>query len=132
MTDLIYWTALSGVMIALMWVPYILDRILVNGMPATLGNPPVEGAKQSPWGHRCKCAHRVARETFVVFGTLAVLTAIVHPEDTYPATLAQVYFIATLVHYVVYSAGIPVARTLAFAVASLATIGLGLRLIGAI
>ena len=132
MTDLIFWTGLSGVMIALMWVPYILDRILVNGLPATLASPPVEGAKQSPWGYRCKNAHRVACETFVVFGALAALTALARPEDTYPATLAQVYFFATLAHYLIYAAGIPVARTLAFAVASLATIGLGLRLIGAI
>ena len=67
-------------------------------------------------------AHRNAVENLVIFApaVLAVLTMNISTLATQWAAAA--YFFARLVHFVVYSLGTPVVRTLAFAVGWLAQI----------
>ena len=57
---------------ALIWIPYILDRIAVWGLTDTVGYP--EAPKpQSPWARRMKAAHANAIENLVVFATLVLV-----------------------------------------------------------
>ena len=77
-------------------------------------------------------AHTVAVETFVAFAPLAGLAMLLRPEDSYPGILAMTYFVGIFAHYWVYLIGIPVLRTLSFTLASLSTLGLGLRVLGII
>ncbi len=123
MTIELYWLTLTVLMTALFWVPYILDRVIVRGLWPTLADPiPESGTTQSTWGHRAQRAHANAIENLAVFAPV-VLTAHVLNIST-PATklFAMVYFVARLVHFIVYTAGIPVLRTLAFAAGWLAII----------
>ncbi|MGY3438886.1 MULTISPECIES: MAPEG family protein [unclassified Marinovum] len=132
MTTLEFYTTLSAIWIALAWVPYILDRMLVRGLMGALANYDANAKPQSPWAQRAMRAHTVAVESFVAFAPLAVLAMIRLPEDGYPGTLAMTYFFGIVAHYVVYCLGIPVLRTLVFAVAVLSTVALGLRVLGVI
>ena len=132
MTQLQWFTALSGLWISIAWVPYILDRIMVRGLMGALANPSPDQKPQSAWAQRAKSAHTVAVELYVAFAPLAVLAIITRPEDTYPGILAITFFLGLIGHYVIYALGIPVLRTLAFALAALSTVGLGLRVIGMI
>ncbi len=130
MTDLVFWTALSGLYLALAWLPYILNRIAVRGLWGALKTPTGDEPPHSPWAERCKRAHTVAVEAFVAWGPLAALAAVTRPDDPSPGTLAMGFFIGIVGHNISYTFGIPVARTLFFAAAALCSAALALRLIG--
>ncbi len=132
MSSLEFYTALSALWIGLAWVPYILDRLAVRGLMGALGNYDPQAIPQSDWAQRAMRAHTVAVESFVAFAPLAVLAMIRQPDDTYPGILAMTYFIGIFAHYIIYCLGIPVLRTLAFALAAFSTLGLGLRVLGVI
>lgn len=107
------WTAL---LTALMWIPYILNMIMVQGLVEAVGYP------QNPkplaaWASRMKKAHYNAVENLVVFATLVLVAnaAGIHSDAT--AAACATYFWARIVHYLVYTFAIPWLRTLAFAVA---------------
>jgi len=130
MSNLEFYTTLSGLWIALCWLPYILDRIAVRGLMGALANYDPDAIPQSAWAQRAMRAHTVAVQAFVVFGPLAVLASIRMPDDSYPGVLAMTFFIGIVAHYVIYCFGIPVLRTLAFALASLSSVGLAVHLLG--
>lgn len=129
MTQLQYFTALSGLWVAIAWVPYILDRIMVRGLMGGLANPSPDDIPQSAWAQRAMRAHIVAVEAYVAFAPLAIIAMLTRPDDSYPGTLAMTFTIGLIAHYAIYALGIPVLRTLAFALASLSALGLGLRVL---
>ena len=132
MTTELYWLTLTVLMTALFWVPYILDRLVVRGMvPAITDTKPEGGGPHSLWAQRAIRAHTNAVENLVIF-IPAVLVAHELSIST-PAThmAVVVYFFARLVHFIVYTLGIPVLRTLAFAVAWAMQIVLLLAILGA-
>jgi uncharacterized MAPEG superfamily protein len=110
------WLTWTTILTGLMWIPYILDRITVRGLLGAMANPTPKDELQSIWAQRLMNAHRNAVENLVVFATL-VLTLRALNIST-PATVAAcaVFFYARLAHMVVYWFGIPVLRTLAFAI----------------
>ena len=117
MTVELYWMTLTVFMTALFWLPYLIDRIAVRGLwPAISGTLPESGGPHSLWAQRAIRAHQNAVENLAIFVPL-VLTAHLLTIST-PATrmAAVVYFAARLVHFVVYTAGVPLGRTLAFTV----------------
>ena len=130
MSQLEFYTGLSAVWIAIAWVPYLLDRIMVRGLVGAMANPSPDLAQQSDWAVRAKAAHVVAIQAFSAFAPLAILAMIRIPEDGYPNILAMTFFIGIFAHYVIYAIGIPVLRTLSFSLAALSTLALGLRVLG--
>ena len=132
MSQLEFYTCLSAVWIAIAWVPYLLDRIMVRGLVGAMANPSPDLAPQSDWAVRAKAAHVVAIQAFSAFAPLAILAMIRIPEDGYPNILAMTFFIGIFAHYVIYAIGITVLRTLSFSLAALSTLALGLRVLGLI
>lgn len=130
MSQLEFYTCLSAVWIAIAWVPYLLDRIMVRGLVGAMANPSPDLAPQSDWAVRAKAAHVVAIQAFSAFAPLAILAMIRIPEDGYPNILAMTFFIGIFAHYVIYVIGITVLRTLSFSLAALSTLALGLRVLG--
>ena len=130
MSQLEFCTGLSAVWIAIAWVPYLLDRIMVRGLVGAMANPSPDLAPQSDWAVRAKAAHVVAIQAFSAFAPLAILAMIRIPEDGYPNILAMTFFIGIFAHYVIYAIGITVLRTLSFSLAALSTLALGLRVLG--
>ncbi len=130
MSQLEFYTGLSTVWIAIAWVPYVLDRIMVRGLAGSMANPSPDLAPQSDWAVRAKAAHVVAIQAFSAFAPLAILAMIRIPEDGYPNILAMTFFIGIFAHYVIYVIGITVLRTLSFSLAALSTLALGLRVLG--
>lgn len=45
----LFWLVLMVAMTGLIWLPYILDRIAVRGLMATMANPSPKDTPQSPW-----------------------------------------------------------------------------------
>ena len=127
MSQLEFYTGLSALWIAVAWVPYIIDRIMVRGLMGALANPSPDLAPQSAWAQRAKAAHSVTVQAFAAFALIAIIR---FPEDTYPGLLAMTFFFSIFAHYIIYSLGITVLRTLSFALAALSTLALGLRVLG--
>jgi uncharacterized MAPEG superfamily protein len=109
-THLVWVTILT----ALIWIPYVLDRIAVWGLTDTVGYP--EAPKpQSPWARRMKAAHGNAIENLVVFATLVLVANAVGITNSATVFAASLYFWARLVHLVAHTFALPLVRTLAFA-----------------
>jgi len=102
-------------MTALFWVPYLIDRLVVRGFwPAIIDTQPEGAGPHSVWAQRAIRAHENAVENLAIF-VPAVLVAHTLGIST-PATrmAAVAYFAARAVHFVVYTMGVPGARTVAF------------------
>jgi uncharacterized MAPEG superfamily protein len=113
-TELLY-LALVTAFTGLLWIPYILDRVLVWGLMDAVGYP--ENPKpQSPWAQRMKKAHANAVENLAVFAALVLLANAAGVSSPSIATAAIVYFWARVVHAASYTFAIPWVRTVAFTV----------------
>ena len=124
------WLTLTVILTGLLWIPYILDRIMMRGLMGAMANPSRDAKPHSPWAQRLYFAHTNAVENLVIFATL-VLILDAQGHSTMSTTIAcAVYFWARLAHVTVYALGIPVLRTLAFTVGFLAQVVLALAVFG--
>lgn len=116
MSKELFWLTLTVAMTGLFWVPYVLDRIFVRGLFAAMANPSAGDKPQSAWAQRMMRAHDNAVENLVIFSSLILTTHVLGISTTVTATAAAIYFWARLSHYLIYSFGIPILRTLSFTV----------------
>ena len=124
------WLTLTVILTGVLWIPYILDRIMVRGLMGAMANPSRNDKPQAPWAQRLYFAHTNAVENLVVFAPLVlILEAQGHSTESTVIACA-VYFWARLAHAVIYALGVPVLRTLAFTVGFLAQVALVLAIFG--
>lgn len=116
----LFWLTLTAAMTGLFWFPYILDRIQTRGLMGAMDNPTPNDPPQSVWAERQMRAHTNAVENLAVFATLVLVAHALGISTSVTAAAAMIYFWARLAHYVVYTMGLPVVRTLSFAVGWLA------------
>lgn len=112
-TELTYLTLVTA-LTALLWIPYILNMILVRGLIDAVGYPE-DPAPLSAWAARMKAAHMNAIENLVVFAALVLVAHAADVSNAATAMACQVYFWARIVHVASYTARIPWIRTFAFA-----------------
>ena len=112
-TELVYLTWVS-VLTGILWIPYILDRIVVRGLSDAVGYP-ANPKPVSPWADRLMKAHSNAVENLVVFATLVLAAHAAGISGDAIATACAVYFWARVVHVLAYTFAVPWVRTLAFA-----------------
>ncbi len=130
MSQELYWLTLTVILTGVMWVPYILDRIVVRGLMGAMANPSPADVPQSVWAQRLMKAHTNAVENLVIFAALVLTLNAIHHSTASTVLACAVYFWARLAHAIIYWAGIPVLRTLSFAVGFLAQIALVLAVFG--
>lgn len=118
------WLAASGILIALMWLPYTLEAIAHQGLMAVLGNRESPAAP-APWAARVRRAHANAVENLVPFAALLLAAQALGVQAGATAAAGAVYFWARLIHFLSYAAGIVLVRTLAFLGGWAATLWLG-------
>ena len=107
--------ALVAVLTGLLWVPYILNEIMVRGLTDAAGYP--DNPKPlARWAQRLKAAHYNAVENLAVFAALVLVASVAGIHNPAVATAACVYFWARVVHAVAYTLGVPWVRTLSFVV----------------
>ena len=114
MSNELFWLVLTVAMTGLMWLPYILDRIMVRGLIGAMANPSPNDKAQSPWARRLMAAHTNAVENLIVFAPLVLTTRALGIATAVTAFACALYFWSRLAHVVVYTLGIPVLRTLSF------------------
>jgi uncharacterized MAPEG superfamily protein len=111
-TELLYlvWVAL---LTAVLWVPYVLDRFVVRGIPDTVGYP-ASPKPLAPWAQRLMAAHGNAVENLVVFAALVLAAQAAGVSNNATAFAAMLYFWSRVVHVLAYTFKVPWVRTLAF------------------
>lgn len=124
MTTELYWLTLTALMTALFWMPYVLNRIAVSGLGGALAGTSPTGESQSSWANRAIKAHHNAIENLAIFAPIVLTAHALSISNGATRAAVVVYFFARLVHFVVYSAGIPAARTLAFTAGWLAQVAI--------
>ncbi len=117
MTTELYWLTLTALMTALFWVPYILDRLAVRGVwPALSDTQPEGGGPHSLWAQRAIRAHQNGVENLAIFVPAVLVAHLLNISTPATKMAVVIYFFARLIHFFVYVAGVPLVRTLAFAV----------------
>jgi uncharacterized MAPEG superfamily protein len=100
---------------AVIWIPYILDRIMVRGLLDAVSYP-ANPKPQSPWAQRMMAAHANAVENLVVFAALVLVTQDTGVSNNATVMACMIYFWARVVHLISYTLALPWVRTLSFAV----------------
>lgn len=113
-TDLKMLTWTAGVT-ALMWIPYILAHISSVGLMEAVTYR-ADDAPRAAWVTRAKKAHYNAIENLAPFAALVIVAHLTGAASAATAAAAITSFWARVAHYVVYTAGVPFARTICFAV----------------
>ena len=106
---------LVATLTGLLWVPYILNEIMVRGLMDAVGYP-TNPKPLAHWAQRLKGAHYNAVENLVVFAALVLVASVAGIHDPAVATAAAVYFWARVVHAAAYTLAVPWVRTLSFVV----------------
>jgi uncharacterized MAPEG superfamily protein len=124
------WLTLTVILTGVMWIPYVLDRVMMRGLVGAMANPSRHDKPQSAWAQRLYFAHTNAVENLVIFAPLVlILDAQGHSTES-TAIACAVYFWARLAHAIIYTLGIPVLRTLAFSIGFLAQVVLVVAVFG--
>jgi uncharacterized MAPEG superfamily protein len=110
----LFWLVLTIIQTGLLWVPYIVDRVMVRGLAATLDNPGPNALPQSPWAQRLMAAHTNAVENLVLFAPLVLILHVLQISTAMTITACVLYFSSRLAHAVIYAWGVPVFRTLSW------------------
>jgi len=121
-TTELYWLTLTALMTALFWVPYVLNRMVMTGLGGALAGGGPDHSGHSVWAQRAIKAHTNAVENLAIFAPIVLTAHVLGISNGATKTAVVVYFFARLLHYLVYSAGIPAARTLTFTAGWLAQI----------
>ena len=124
------WLTLTVILTGVMWIPYVLDRVMVRGLVGAMANPSRHDKPQSAWAQRLYFAHTNAVENLVIFAPLVLILDAQGHSTQSTAIACAVYFWARLAHALIYWAGIPVLRTLAFAVGFVAQVALVVAVFG--
>jgi len=112
------WLAAAALMTGLLWVPYVLERMVALGVLGTMKPvDPEDEAKQALWARRAKRAHYNGVENLAVFATLVLVAYAMGKGEGHSILVAsQVYFWARLVHFPAGALGLTGIRTMAFLV----------------
>ncbi|MBX9902357.1 MAG: MAPEG family protein [Burkholderiaceae bacterium] len=129
-TPLLYLTYVAA-FTGLLWLPYVLQRILSWGLIDAVGYPS-NPKPQAPWAQRMMKAHANAVENLVVFGCLVLVAQFsgLAASSSTIATACGIYFWARVVHALAYTLGIPWVRTLSFATGFFCQAAIALQLLG--
>ena len=111
-TELTY-LALVTTLTSLLWIPYILNMIMVRGLSDAVGYPD-DPAPLSPWSARMKAAHTNAVENLVVLAALVLVANAIGISNAATVMASQVYLWARVVHVLSYTARVPWVRTISF------------------
>ena len=115
MTSELTYLTLVTLLTGLMWIPYILNLIMVRGLLDAVGYPD-NPLPMAAWALRMKAAHYNAVENLVIFAVLVLVVQVSGSNSNATATACMVYFWTRIVHALSYTLAIPWVRTLAFAV----------------
>ena len=118
-SDLFYLTLTAGLCVIL-WIPYIAGLVSTQGMLKAEDYRALPKPDLPDWVQRANRAHINLVESLPSFAALVLVAHATGSASGTTAMAAAVFFWARLVHAIVFFAGIPYVRTLAFAIGMIA------------
>ena len=106
----LYYLLLSAGLCIILWVPYVLERILNWGLLDTVGfpdNPP----PQAKWAQRMKSSHYNLIENIVPFAILVFLLHSMEVSNSQTMMGAALFFYGRVVHAICQTLAVPWLRT---------------------
>lgn len=128
LTPELFWLTLTVILTGLLWIPYIINRIEVRGLPGTLANPSRDAKPHASWATRLMFAHDNAVENLAIFAPLVLILNEIDYSTKWTVYASAVYFWSRVAHLIVYTLGLPGFRTAAFTVGFLAQAVLALAI----
>jgi uncharacterized MAPEG superfamily protein len=131
MSETLFYLALTAMLTATLWVPYIAGTFIDKGMPTPeqyrdLG---LRQRDQAAWLVRANRVHINAVESFAPFAALVLIAEMTAQTNATTAMWAMVFFWARVAHAIVFLLGVPYARTLAYLVGFVAVIAIFVEVI---
>ena len=114
----------------LLWVPHILAVIRHYGLSRATGYPAVDYGELPQWAQRANRAHLNLVENLAPFAVLVLVAQLSGAANEWTVLGARLFFWARMVQVAVHWAGIPMLRTLAFAVGWAGNILIAAQIIG--
>ena len=116
MTVILSYLAASGMLCVLLWIPYILNRVFVWGLPAFVSNYPskkfpAEAPTIPVWAQRAQRAHLNLVETLPAFAAVTLAAYLADANNAIVARWVALFFWARVFHASVYILGVPYLRT---------------------
>lgn len=132
LSDEVFYAVLAAAFTGVLWIPIIVNRLREMGAWKALKNPQPDVRPEANWAYRLANAHRNAIENLVVFAPLALAITQSGQGNALTASAAAWFFWSRVAHAVIYTFGVPLLRTIAFAIGFSAQMILALRLLGMI
>lgn len=114
MTSDLKFLALTAMLTAVLWIPYVVSQAMANGFlqPQNYADPTPRPVPL--WGKRADRAYLNAVEVFAPFAALVIIAHITGKANSMTAFWAMSFFWMRLAHAVVYLLAVPYVRTLVF------------------
>lgn len=125
----LYYLIQTCLLTGLLWVPYILNRMIEDSPIPALWNPMPDTRPKAQWAERLMRAHENAVENLVVFAPLVLIIEILKVGTEVTAMACMVYFIARVAHAIIFTFAIPLLRVISFLVAFAAQMTLAVHLL---
>ncbi len=114
---------------------FVLVLIAVSGATLEYGLPKLAGNREglpdlTGWARRAACAHRNMLENLILFAVLVFTAHIANVHNGMTLLGAQLFFWGRFAHALVYIAGIPWVRTVAWLVSVIGLLLIFLQLVG--
>ena len=132
MTTELFWLLATITMTAVIWVPYILNRLIEQGIFNGLWDPQGITKTNFPWAERMMRAHENAVENLIIFVPLVLMVHMTGTSTAATTSACMIYFFARLAHLIVFTLAIPLLRVVTFLVGFYAQMVLALTLFGII
>ena len=130
MTAEIYWLVLVTAMTGLLWIPYIVNRVMELGPPSSAWFPAPDPPPKAAWAARMVRAHMNAVENLVIFAPLVLAVQLTASGNATTTLACKIYFFARVAHVVISLAGLPIIfRTGSFLVGVAAQMALAIHLL---
>jgi len=131
MTTELYWLVLTTAMTGMLWLPYIVNRVMELGPPPASWHPLQDPPPKAPWAARAMRAHMNAVENLAIFAPLVLAVHATNSGTPVTAAASTIYFFTRTAHFAISIFGVPIPfRTMAFLIGFLAQMALAATLLG--
>ena len=124
MTTELKYLALTAMLTASLWIPYIVAQVMTNGLLSAENYVDPTPRPVPLWGQRAHRTYLNAVEAFAPFAAVVIVTQLSGKVNGMTAFWAAWFFWMRVAHAVVYLAGVPYLRTIAFTLAYAAVPGI--------
>lgn len=126
----LYYLAITALFTGILWLPIIVNRLAEMGPWTALSNPQPDVRPHADWAYRLANAHRNALENLAVFAPLALSVHVLHLSTPLTVLASALFCASRVAHAVIYTFGIALLRTIAFAIGFACQALLAARLLG--